>query len=150
MVRLTNAEDAQWQQPFSLTADGEWLFFQQSDAGRSFDIWALNMKSGQPPRAVLDGPEETMYPAISPDGRWLAHTEMGAQGERVFVTDFPGGQGRWEIAANGTAPVWNSNGRELFFEQQTRDGHVAVYAVGSREEVVRGTVCRVHRFWPQL
>jgi hypothetical protein len=126
---LTTAEGVQWHQPFSITADGEWLFYQRTDAGRNFDVWALPMRSGEPPRAVLDGPEETVYPAISPDGRWLAYAVTGTQGDQVFVTDFPEGQGRWQISANGFAPLWSPDGRELYFQQQTPEGRIAVLGV---------------------
>ncbi|MHC4067945.1 MAG: TolB family protein [Planctomycetota bacterium] len=129
MIRLTNAEDGQWQQPYSLTANGEWLFYVQSDAGRDFDIWALPMKNGQVPRAVLDGPEDAMYPAISPDGRWLAYSELGAQGEILFVTDFPQMLGRWQVSPHGSAPLWSPDGQELYFQQQTPEGRIAVFAV---------------------
>jgi Tol biopolymer transport system component/tRNA A-37 threonylcarbamoyl transferase component Bud32 len=129
MTRLTTAHDAQWQQPVSVTADGEWLLYQQSDAGTGFDIWALPMKSGDPPRVVLDGPEETAYPAISPNGRWLAYAVLGLQGDEVFVTDFPAVRGRWQVSTNGTAPLWSPDGRELYFQQQTPEGRLAVFAV---------------------
>jgi serine/threonine-protein kinase len=128
-TRLTTADEGQWHQPFSITADGEVLLYQQSEQGRSFDIWALPLTSGGPPQVVLDGPEETMLPAISPDGRWLAYSVLGAQGDRVFVTDFPETRGRWQVATNGFAPLWSPDGRELYYQQQTAEGHIAVYAV---------------------
>jgi len=127
--RLTTAEEGYWQQPLSITADGQWLTYQQSDQGRTFDIWALPLESGGPPQAVLDGPEQTIHPAISPDGRWLAYGVLGAQGDQVYVTDFPEGRGRWQLATNGFAPLWSPDGRELYYQQQTAEGPIAVYAV---------------------
>jgi Tol biopolymer transport system component len=129
LTRLTTAREGQWLQPYSTTADGKLVFYQQSDQGRGFDIWALPLESGEPPQVVLGGPEETTHPAISPDGRWLAYRVSDGQGDHVFVTDFPAGRGRWQIAASGTAPVWSPNGRELYYQQQTADGHIAVNAV---------------------
>jgi serine/threonine-protein kinase len=129
LTRLTTAREGQWLQPVSITADGDVLLYQQSDQGQSFDIWALPLKSGGPPQAVLDGPEETMLPAISPDGRWLAYGVLGTRGDQVFVTDFPEGRGRWQVATNGFAPLWSPDGRELYYQQQTAEGHIAVYAV---------------------
>ncbi len=61
LTRLTTAREGQWLQPVSITADGDVLLYQQSDQGQSFDIWALPLKSGGPPQAVLDGPEETIW-----------------------------------------------------------------------------------------
>jgi Tol biopolymer transport system component len=78
---------------------------------------------------VLDGPEETTHPAISPDGHWLAYRVTDQQGEHVFVTDFPDGRGRWQVAANGSAPLWSPDSRELYYQQQSPNGHISVYAV---------------------
>ena len=34
----------------------------------------------------------------------------------VYVTGFPSRNGRWQVSVNGGAlPVWNPNGRELYF-----------------------------------
>ncbi len=45
------------------------------------------------------------------------------------MTDFPEGRGRWQVATNGFAPLWSPDGRELYYQQQTAEGHIAVYAV---------------------
>ena len=128
LTRLTTAEERYWQQPYSITADGKWLLYQESQVGEDFDIWALPLRDGGPPRAILGGPEETTHPAISPDGRWLAYSVSDEQGQHVFVTDFPEGRGRWQVAAKGSAPLWSPDGRELYYQQQVPDGHIAVYA----------------------
>jgi Tol biopolymer transport system component len=54
---------------------------------------------------------------ISPDGRWLAHSELGAGAPQVFVTGFGGtNQERIQVTpSGGWQPRWASNGRELFY-----------------------------------
>ena len=55
--------------------------------------------------------------ALSPNDRYLAYTStLGGQLE-VYVRPFPEGRGRWQISRNGgEAPVWSSDGKELFFK----------------------------------
>jgi len=48
-VQLTSIEDAQWQQPYSFTADGTLLLFQQSEQGVNHDIWVLPLAEGADP-----------------------------------------------------------------------------------------------------
>ena len=53
---------------------------------------------------------------VSQDGRLLAYSAE-AQSKRLdlFVTEFPTGNGRWQVHTGGTAPRFSSNGAELFF-----------------------------------
>jgi hypothetical protein len=50
---------------------------------------------------------------------WIARsqsssTESGR--EEVYVTHFPGGEGRWQVSqTGGTFPTWRGNGREIYF-----------------------------------
>ena len=55
--------------------------------------------------------------ALSPNDRYLAYTStLGGQLE-VYVRPFPEGRGRWQISRDGgEAPVWSSDGKELFFK----------------------------------
>ena len=53
---------------------------------------------------------------FSPDGRWLAYTSDESGRPEVYVQPFPGHGGKWQIStAGGGQPVWNRNGKELFY-----------------------------------
>jgi len=53
---------------------------------------------------------------FSPDGRWLAYASDESGRYEVYVRPFPGPGGKWQIsAAGGGQPVWNRNGKELFY-----------------------------------
>jgi Tol biopolymer transport system component len=69
-------------------------------------------------------PEPAIYSVrFSPDGRYLAYVERQPGGAlEVFVTRFPGGEGRWQISSGGgRSPVWASN-NEIFFASGSNDG----------------------------
>jgi eukaryotic-like serine/threonine-protein kinase len=55
---------------------------------------------------------------VSPDGHWLAYQSSDEKGrDQIWVRPFPDvNSGRWQITTEGgTLPLWNSNGRELFY-----------------------------------
>jgi hypothetical protein len=69
---------------------------------------------------------DARLPALSPDGRWLAH--LTSTTRQLFVRPYPAvtSGGPWQIA-DGVAgpPVWGPDGRELFF-RDTAGTFVAV------------------------
>jgi Tol biopolymer transport system component len=68
-----------------------------------------------------------MSMAFSPDGAWLAY-EVDEGGDRgaIYLTRFPGEQGRWQVAEGGARePIWTADGAQLFF-RQTNDRIMAV------------------------
>jgi hypothetical protein len=50
------------------------------------------------------------HSVVSPSGRWLAYISVG-----VFVRPFPGGEGRWQIAASGFEPRWAPDEKHLYY-----------------------------------
>ena len=69
-------------------------------------------------------PEPSIHGAdFSPDGGHLAYAERAPGGAmELFLTSFPSGAGRWQVAGGGArSPVWTANG-ELFFVGGANDG----------------------------
>ena len=55
-------------------------------------------------------------PQFSPDGRWVAYLSDESGREEIYVQPYPGPGGKSQISTDGgTEPVWNPNGRELFY-----------------------------------
>jgi Tol biopolymer transport system component len=85
---------------------------------------------------------------FSPDGRWLAYTSNESGRLEVYVQPFPGPGGKWQISTEGgTEPVWNPNGRELFYRDaenkmmavdvsQSRDSNRAVSLSAGRPRML--------------
>jgi hypothetical protein len=57
---------------------------------------------------------------LSPDGRWLAYVSNESGTLQVYVVPFGGGQGKWQVSANGgIQPEWSKDGKELFYMDLT-------------------------------
>jgi dipeptidyl aminopeptidase/acylaminoacyl peptidase len=55
-------------------------------------------------------------PQFSPDGRRVAYQSNELGRSEIFVVDYPGPGGKWQVSVNGGAlPRWSRDGRELFF-----------------------------------
>jgi serine/threonine-protein kinase len=109
--------------PNSWSPDGQLLAFIQIDPTTGYDIWVLRMDdpstgSGQVRKAqpFLQTPFNESAPRFSPDGRWLAYTSDESGRNEIYVQPYPGPGGKSQISTDGgTEPVWNPNGRELFY-----------------------------------
>jgi len=113
LERLTNSPNANI--PMSWSPDGQLLAFLETNPATGADIWILRLgdRKLQP---FLQTPFNESVPRFSPDGRWLAYISDESGRYEVYVQPFPGPGGKWQISTEGgTEPVWNPNGRELFY-----------------------------------
>jgi len=137
LERLTTNQYGQ--APMSWSPDGQVLAFIEINPTTGRDIWTLQMgdsslRSGQAPSArsglvpstasgqgrkaqlFLRTPATESAPRFSPNGRWLAYTSDESGRFEIYVQPYPGPGGKWQISTEGgTEPVWNPNGRELFY-----------------------------------
>jgi eukaryotic-like serine/threonine-protein kinase len=109
--------------PMSWSPDGKLLVFTEVNPTTGLDIWVLRMDdsstgSGQVRKIqpFLRTPFNEGAARFSPDGRWLAYNSDESGGFEIYVQPYPGPGGKWQISTEGgTEPVWNPNGRELFY-----------------------------------
>ncbi len=109
--------------PNSWSPDGKLLAFIESNPITGWDIWVLQMGdasagSGQVRKAqpFVQTPFTEGAPRFSPDGRWMAYISDESGHREIYVQPYPGPGGKWQISTEGgTEPVWNPNGRELFY-----------------------------------
>jgi len=124
--RLTTSEYLN--APMSWSPDGRLLNFIGIDPTTGVDIWVLRM--GDPPagsgqvrkaQLFLQTPFNENTSRFSPDGRWMAYISDESGRNEVYVQPYPGPGGKWQISTEGgTEPVWNPNGRELFYRSGDR------------------------------
>lgn len=101
--------------PQDISLDGQLLAFQQNDPKTQRDISILSLRDRKAD-VFIRTPSTDVAPRFSPDGRWLAYVSDESGRPEVYVQPFPGSSGRWQISTEGgTEPVWNPNGRELFY-----------------------------------
>ena len=97
--------------------DGKTLLYSRGSAG-NFEIWALPMEGEHKPWPVVPHAANSVSTEgrLSPDDRWLAYTSTESGTSEVFVVAFRGGQGKWQISANGGfEPEWSRDGKELYY-----------------------------------
>jgi serine/threonine protein kinase/Tol biopolymer transport system component len=101
--------------PVSWSPDGQVLAFGEINPTSGQNIWILRMNDRKALPFRRTGSNEN-EPRFSPDWRWLAYISDESGRLEVYVQAYPGPGGKWQISAEGgTEPVWNPNGRELFY-----------------------------------
>lgn len=108
------------QDPGSWSRDGRWLAYAEMDPKTGFDLWAFDAASGKPQPFRRTAFNES-FPAISPDGRWVAYVSDESGRRDVFAEAFPGGGSRLQISSDGgIEPNWSPDGHELFYRNAGR------------------------------
>jgi Tol biopolymer transport system component len=101
--------------PSSWSPDGQLLSFTEVGSATGYDLWVLRL-SDRKPQPFLQTPFNESVPRFSPDGHWLSYISNESGRYEVYVQPYPGPGGKWQISTEGgTEPVWNHNGRELFY-----------------------------------
>lgn len=125
--------------PTDWSRDGRFLLFHEEAPGTQMGIWALSLPDRRA-AAVLDTLFNEGYPALSPDGKWLAYQSDDSGRFEVYVQSFDGLAGgtrrRWRVstdAAYGQSglPRWRGDGNELFF--MTTEGDVMSVSVTAKD-----------------
>ena len=98
--------------------DGKYLIYSRPISGSPWrQIWSLPLEGAHKPSLVL---ERGITGKLTPDGRWLAYVSNESGTPQVFVVPFGGGQGKWQVSANGAIqPSWSKDGKELFYMDLT-------------------------------
>jgi len=99
-----------------LSSDGRFLAYHVID--NKTKTWDLGLYSVAEKKTsvFLSTPAAEVNGRFSPDGRWIAYQSDGSGTVEVYVQPFPGHGGKWQISpAGGTQPVWNRNGKEIFY-----------------------------------
>jgi serine/threonine-protein kinase len=97
--------------------DGRWLVMRTAVTGpTNADVFAV--RAGDTALVPLvNTPANEMFPALSPDGHWLAYASNESGAMEVYVRPFPEtATAKWQVSTTGgTEPAWSPDGRELFY-----------------------------------
>jgi Tol biopolymer transport system component len=92
------------------------VLFGARDATTQFDIWSVPPTGDQKAVAVLRTPFNETGARCSPDAHWIAYTSDESGRPEVYVTSFPGAEGKFPISTGGgTQPRWRGDGTELYY-----------------------------------
>jgi Tol biopolymer transport system component len=106
--------------PHSVSPNGQLIAFGRVDPKNQRDIWILSVKDRKS-ALFLSTPATEGAARFSPDGRWIAYVSDESGRPEIYVQPYPGPGGKWQISADGgIEPVWNANGRELFYRSGNR------------------------------
>jgi len=101
--------------PMSWSSDGRALAFMEINSTTGYDLWVFSLTEGKP-KLFLQTPFNESAPRFSPNGRWIAYVSNESGRYQIYVVAYPGSGGKLQISTEGgTEPVWNPNGRELFY-----------------------------------
>jgi Tol biopolymer transport system component/beta-glucanase (GH16 family) len=118
--------------------DGRFVAYTRGTAATGFDVYVVPV-SGGAPVPVANGPGADDGGIFSPNGEWLAYQSNETGRSEIFVRRLASGspQGVAVKVSNdgGTQPLWNGNGRELFY--LALDGAVMSVNVSNVENAAR-------------
>jgi Tol biopolymer transport system component/tRNA A-37 threonylcarbamoyl transferase component Bud32 len=101
---------------FSVSRDGEWLFYDSNLAGNA-DLYRIPARGGEPERLTTD-PSDDFFPAPSPDGREVAFHSWRTGNRDAFVIPLDGGPVQQVTATPNVqevGPKWSPDGRTLIY-----------------------------------
>ena len=100
----------------AFTPDGRTGIAAGGGGGMNWDLVTFPLVGARVPQPLLVTSYSEGWPALSPDGRWLAYVSDESGRQDVYVRRFPGGAAKVIVSENGgTEPVWSRDGRELFY-----------------------------------
>ncbi len=96
--------------------DGKHLFYCREGVEGSPDIWYRSLDGSSDSLALVATAASELAPAAAPAGGYFAYVSDESGTPEVFLKSYPGGEGRWQVSANGgTRPVWNATGDRLYY-----------------------------------
>jgi eukaryotic-like serine/threonine-protein kinase len=98
--------------PNSFSSDGTTLTYTVRPFGSRPELWSVHLADLKMTK-LLPGVSTGM---ISPDGHWMAYVSEESGRNEIYVTSYPGLQGKWQVSRDGgTEPRWRRDGKEIFF-----------------------------------
>ena len=104
--------------PNDWSHDGKQLLYSRCTPGGHCEMWVLPLEGERKPRLVVSNASISLTTNghFSPDSHWLAYASDESGAPEVYVVAFSGGQGKWQVSANGgSQPQWSRDGKELYY-----------------------------------
>ncbi|MCU1307573.1 MAG: serine/threonine protein kinase [Acidobacteriaceae bacterium] len=101
--------------PTSFSSDGTTLVYTLRKIGSRAAIWSIHL-TDRKTAAILEGRNDVSQGMISADGHWMAYVSNESGRNEIYVTSYPGMQGKWQVSRDGgEEPRWRGDGKEIFF-----------------------------------
>ncbi|MFA6958145.1 MAG: protein kinase [Thermoanaerobaculia bacterium] len=131
----------------SFAPDGTIVFGTRSL--KADDDIAVISSDGGASTTVLQTPQRTFDPHVSPDGRFVAYESNESGALEIFVSSFPDTRGKWQITTGGGAePRWAKDGNALYYTKDDELWRIPIsraagVAIGAPERVFSGAAIGV-------
>ena len=104
--------------PGGWTSGGQLLAMTAGESGS--EGWNIVLDSAGRLRPFISTRFSEGWPALSPDGRWLAYATDASRRYEVYLQPMDGGGGRMQVSLDGgLEPEWSSDGRSLYYRRTT-------------------------------
>jgi eukaryotic-like serine/threonine-protein kinase len=118
----------------SITPDGKFAYAASLALRGGYDIVRFNTSGGKA-EPVLATPFFEQYPAVSPNGKWLAYVSDESGRAEVYVRPLETAAGRVQVSVDGgVEPVWSRDGRDLFYRHAS-EPNLLVAAIATSPEL---------------
>ncbi len=95
---------------YDWSRDGKYILYSHGT-----ELWVATLPELKA-RAFLSPQGIIRNSQFSPDGKWVAYASNESGKFEIYVTSFPGAQGKWQVSvAGGTQPRWRGDTKELFY-----------------------------------
>jgi eukaryotic-like serine/threonine-protein kinase len=96
-------------------------------SGGKGEIVTLALAANAKPQPLVASAFDDYAGSWSPDRRWLAYQSDESGRAEVYVRDMSSSGGRWQVSTNGgEEPHWSSDGRALYYRNESQLMVVAV------------------------
>jgi len=120
--------------PCSWSSDGKNLALYDGH----LDILLLPLEGQRELEPLLGTEFSEVFPAFSPDGRWIAYQSDRDGKLQIYVRPYPAMNRVWQISYDlGEEPIWSPKGDELFY--RSGDNKWMVVSISTEPEFVAGT-----------
>jgi len=127
----------------SISWDGRYAFIGYQDSKTGWDVYCIDLAGDRKLKPLLKGPYNETNAKLSPDGRLLAYVSNENGSYELYVTDFPGASGKWQVSSGGVfldldggwcVEAWSADGKSLRYQNGEKIFEVDVRATGGRPE----------------
>ena len=98
------------------SSDGRFILVNRLSSKESWDIWVFPTDGAAKPFPFVQGAFTEVLPTFSPDARYVTYMSNESGRFEIYVQQFPGPGGKWQVsAAGGVEPHWSADGKTIYF-----------------------------------
>ncbi len=105
--------------------DGKQVVVNAQSAKSSWDLVSLSLESGGKVTPIAQSRFNEREGRLSPDGKLLAYVSDESGRSELYVMEYPGPGGKWQVSPNGASEAfsdrvaWGRSGKELYYVDTT-------------------------------